>query len=251
MRELASGALRWALVAAALIAVLVLAVPAALEALSSTVATEPGAFEEADPPSAELPSAELPSTGQPPVPGTSAVADGSAFPLADAHVSAGTVQASVAPSLQLGPGAGDAIVLAFSLIPGPAACIQAVRVDVTVQAATSPQELALFPSGMADLAGLVEGTAVTGPPTLQVAGRSPVLTDGTPTRLSWDATELYQQWVTGVVDGQTVPAGAPFSVALAAPLGDADPDRLVTVGAAEGSVEEAPQLAWFGVPGCG
>ncbi len=249
MSERVRGAARWLLVGAALVAVLMLAVPAALEALSATVATEPGAFAEADPPSTELATAppSSPAAQEP----AAADADGSVFPAADVAVSGGVVQSAAAASLQLGPGTGDAILLQFPLVGVEPACLAAVRLDVSLQASASPQQLALFPSGLTELGVLADGTPLPAPSLLPVAGRTPVDVDGTPQRLSWDATELYRQWVSGSVDGQPVPPGAPFTIALAAPLGDADPARLVTLGALEGPVAQAPQLAWFRTPGCG
>lgn len=220
---------RWALAAIGFALVVALTIPAAFNALLSSV-------EFHDP-------EELAKAG--PVPEQFAggpVSDGSAPAIADFVARGGKVAESRTPQLVLTPERGSAVVLAFPQIPGKSTCIGNVWIEMTVLQA-NPIELGSFGASAYNAGTLVDGAPM--PPELLV-GKEPSWKAflAAPGRVRWDVTSAYRDFLT---NGKA-PASAPFVAAISATKLE-QPDAVVRFVASEAR-GDAPALIWSGVPGC-
>lgn len=229
------SALRWLVVLAACGVVVVLAVPAALDALGSSIRINEGDSEgdaaepESDPP-ADTPAPERP---------TGPVTDGRAVATADFAVSEGVVRDSDSPRLSATGRSGEGIVVAFELIDGDPACVESLELAADLVEAT-PTDIPVYASAVTDPAQLADGDDV-GELTLDDEVRARAITDGTPGRLAWDLTGLYAAWTDGLT-----PPGTPLVLVLRPQTEDA---RIV-VGSVDADDSAGPRLSWTGQEGC-
>lgn len=223
-------AVRW-LVALGLCALLVvLAVPAAINALRSSVEIEEPEPRAADPGDALEPSDP-----------TGPVGDGGAAADTDLAVHDGTVRQGDAARIEVTGNAADSgIVASFDLVDGDPSCVASLELAVDVVEAT-PGELAVYPSGVTDTDELADGETVEGL-TLDESPRALALSDGRPGRLVWDLTELYQQWTQDLT-----PPGTDLAVVIR----PRQESQRVRVASVESEESAGPRLAWTGEQGCG
>jgi len=172
-------------------------------------------------------------------------------PLADFFLAADSVQDRSGETLVLGPAGTDAVILDFALIPGTPSCVASAEVSLAVESADTTTELGLYPSGLFNANDLSEGSPLPGPARLVEQPAALQLTDGSPGRLRWDVTDLYQQWASGqeFSGGEGAPVGSDFVVAIAGTAG-ANPARRVEFTSSDAG-SDGPMLTWTGRPGCG
>lgn len=221
---------RWLVVLALAALIVVITVPMAFNAILHSV--EFGGELEAGDDDDET---QDPGVGEVPA---GPVEDGTATAQADFAVRDGTVRQSTAEQLSLEDD-GDAIVLAFPLIDGNPECVATAQLQVEVLDA-QPTELHVYASDVANPAEVEDGDEV-GDPRRDDERRSTAVSDGSSGRLVWDVTELYQAWALG----DLAPPGSRLTVVIRPP----EPVS-IRMAAAEGDDDEAPTLAWEGVPDC-
>jgi hypothetical protein len=221
---------RWPLALFGLVLVVAVTVPAAIHALSSSV-------ELRDPRQARVEAKPAPDqlAGGP-------VSDGSAPPVADFVARRRVVAESGASELVLTDEQGNAVVLAFPVIPGNPTCVGNVWIEMTVLQAT-PTELGSFRASAYNADHLADGAPL---PAVLLVDKEPSWKAFTAAsgRLRWDVTSAYRDFLTS---GQA-PAGAPFVAAISVTRSD-QPGGGVRFAASESGVN-APALIWNGVPGC-
>lgn len=224
--------LRWPLAILLMVLVVWFTIPQLLDALAGTVEISP------DVP-ASSPGAAAPAAGAEPV------EDGAARAVADVSVVDGTVALPDDETLVLGEEPRDTVLVAFPLIPGDAACVARVLLELTVLQA-SPAELGVWPSTVTDIDELTPGERA--PRELLVGSRPAgrALTDGSPGRLRWDVTAAYSQWVSD----DLAPQGTPLVLGIRA-TDIASDDPGVVFAALESGAAGAPTLTWTGEEGCG
>lgn len=232
--------LRWVVAFGACALVVVVGVPMAINAVTSSIVVGGDAddVEEADGSSAEegAPASdeEPPAGGVP----TGPVTDGEAEPDADLGVRDGTVQQASARALSLTDDS-DVLVLLFPLIEGDPGCVASAALELSLLEADRT-EVAVYAGDVEE--GVDDGDEV-GDPRRDDTVHALALTDGTPGRLRWDVTDLYRSWASG----QLASPGAPFAVVVAVHGAPAD----VTFASSESDEADAPALVWAGEPGCG
>ena len=179
------------------------------------------------------------------------VEDGEAEAVADLALDAGAAEDFDAGTLTIGGDPDDAVVLQFDLIAGDPECIDTAQLEISVQEAQPASELALFPAGVTDLAALEEGERVEDA-VLDPAPSVLAYTDGSPGRLRFDVTGLYQDWALGepFANGETAEIGEPFTVVIRPSANATVPGRSIDFTSADSSSDE-PALTWVGVDGCG
>jgi hypothetical protein len=178
------------------------------------------------------------------------VTDGAVAPVVDVSVAGGTATGLTAPTLAIGPGPGDAALLAFDLVQGSPDCLATLNLEMSVLSATGPTELGAYPSGVFEATALADAGPVQGELVLDRTAPPVQLTDGTPGRLRWDVLDVYRTWASGqpFASGATVPEGTRFTVAVRA-TDEGAIGREVVFDASESP--SGPTLVFTGVPGCG
>jgi hypothetical protein len=235
------GALRWVAAVAAMVVAVAILVPMSIDAISSMVAFEDQGsplFDDADD---DEPLAPLPDD----VDVTGPVEDGHAPPLVDFVAHEGMVQQAADPHVTIGDDDGDLILLAFDLIEGDPVCLEHVELHLSVREATTRVHLLIFPADLPGIEELENGDEL---PEEILATGHPVavaVTDGTPGRLVWDLTNVYQSWILGEID---VARLTPFVIAI-------QPDQpegalQAQFASSAGEETDPPLLAWRGLPDC-
>lgn len=224
--------MRWVIALALGAVLVVLAVPAAIDALRSSVQ-----INEQDGDAAQADGSASSQRSDP----TGPVRDGAAAAETDLAVRGGTVGQSDAARLELtGDVADSGIVAGFDLVDGDPACVSSLELAVDVVEA-SPGELDVLASGITDVGELADGETVE-QLTLGDEPRAVALSDGTPGRLSWDLTELYGRWTQDLT-----PPGTDLAVVIR-PRREG---QRVHVASVESDDSAGPRLAWTGKEGCG
>ena len=234
--------LRWPIAVFALGALVLWTIPRALEAIAESVEFNTGTGDDAT----ETPAPPTIASTEPEVitaPPTGPVEDGSANPLADFVARDGVVADASGEVLELTDDPEDALVLAYDRIEGDPSCVAGMTLEIEVIDGTTTElgayaSAALDAPELQDFATLPDPLVVTEIPAL-------ALTNGTPGRLMWDLTALYQEWSAAGL----APPDAPFVVAVRA-TSPVEEGGGVEFAALE-SGDEAPTLTWTGVPGCG
>lgn len=227
--------LRWLVALVVALLVVVITVPLALDAVLGSLHF---GDEEVDPEAGETADgAGNSEDGDGQVP-SGPVEDGSASAEADFVVRAGTVAQESAAELSLAE-EDDTAVLAFPLIDGDPECVEVAELQVQLLEADAT-ELHVYASDIANPRDLDDGEEVSDPRRDEEI-RSVAVTDGSPGRLLWDVTGLYQDWARG----DLAPLGSRLTLVIALPEATS-----VVLGASE-SDDEAPALAWEGVADCG
>lgn len=224
--------MRWVIALGLGALLVVLAVPAAIDALRSSVQ-----IHEQDGDAAQADGSATSDQADP----TGPVRNGAAAAKTDFAVRGGTVGQSDAARLELvGAAADSGIVAGFDLVDGDPACVSSLELAIDVVEA-SPGELDVFASGISDVDELADGDTVE-QLTLGDEPRSVAVSDGTPGRMSWDLTELYGRWTQDLT-----PPGTDLAVVIR-PRRDG---QRVHVASVESDDSAGPRLAWTGEEGCG
>jgi hypothetical protein len=224
------GWVRWPLVALGFVLIVAVTAPAALHAMSTSV---------------ELRDPQQHRGKAEPVPALLAggpVLDGSAPAIVDFVARDGKVAESGTPELTLTSERGNAIVLAFPMIPGKSTCIGNVWIEMTALQAT-PTELGSFGASAYHVRDLADGAPL---PADLVMDKEPSwrVSSNAPGRLRWDVTNAYREFLTS---GRAL-TGASFVAAIEATSSDR-PGGGIRFAASESHVN-TPTLIWSGVPGC-
>lgn len=183
---------------------------------------------------------------------TGPVQGGTATPLVDLTAGSGGIDPPDSNDLLLGPDPGETVLLSFPLIPGSPDCVETARLQLFVRPETVGEgELRAFPSALFDLGVLAAGTPLPADPVLDAEVSVPAFTDGSSGGLQWDVTSLYKDWSGAVAlsNGQVVPPGTPFTVAIR-PSVEEQANRRIVFAASEAGAQ-APTLTWNGLAGCG
>lgn len=221
-------ALRWLIAVGLCVLLVLLAVPAAMDAIRSSVEVE------------DQQHAEGTETQQPSAP-SGPVRDGGAAAKADIAVRGGTVRQSDAARLTVSGDAADSgLVAAFDLIEGAPGCVASLEFAVDA-AEASPGELGVYPAAISDVDSLADGDTVERVVRSEDA-HAVTVSDGTPGRLSWDLTDLYAQWTEDLT-----PPGTDLAVVVR----PQDGDQELRVRSVESEDSAGPRLHWTGEEGCG
>lgn len=221
-------ALRWLIALGLCVLLVLVAVPAAFDAIRSSVEIQDQERQ------AEGPDGPRPSSPSGPV------RDGGAAAKADFAVRGGTVRDGDAARLTVSGNAADSgLVAGFDLIDGSPACVASVELAVDVVEASSG-ELAVYPAAITDTEAVADGDTVE-EVVLSEDPRAVAVSDGTPGRLSWDVSDLYTQWT-----GQLTPPGTDLAVVIRPRGGDQE----LRVASVESDDSAGPRLGWTGEDDC-
>lgn len=225
---------RWLVALGACLLVVVVSVPLAVDAVTSSIViggeADDAAEEDGDDGGGEQPA------GPAPGPPTGPVTAGEAPAELDVVVVDGTVSQADTQELVLDAEGAMALV-AFPRIEGDPACVALAELELALTA-SDPTELAVY---AATLPAELEDGVEVGDPRTDAEVRALAVTDGTPGRLLWGVTDLYRAW--GAGEFGTV--GSTFAVVVAPPTGN----PAVSLGASES--DDGPSLSWQGEEGCG
>lgn len=221
-------ALRWLIALGLCVVLVLLAVPAAIEAIRSSVEIEDQERQ------AEDAGASQPS-GQ-----SGPVRDGGSAARTDFAVRDGTVRQTDATRLTVNGNAPDSgLVAGFDLVDGTPSCVASLELAVDVVEA-SPGELGVYAAAITDADDLSDGDTVE---QLVRGGEAHALalSDGTAGRLSWDLTDLYARWTQDLT-----PPGTDLAVVIR----PQEADQRARVASVESDDSAGPRLAWTGEEGC-
>lgn len=221
-------ALRWLIALGLCVLLVLIAVPAAFDAIRSSVEIED---QERQAESADVPQPSSPS---------GPVRDGGAAAKTDFAVHGGIVRESDAARLTVnGNAAGSGLVAGFDLIDGTPACVASLEFAVDVVEASSG-ELGVYPAAISDVEAVAEGDTVE-PVVRSEQPHATAVSDGAPGRVSWDLTDLYAQWTQ-----ELTPPGTDLAVVIRPQGGDQE----LRVASVESEDSAGPRLAWTGEDGC-
>lgn len=232
MRPETWRSMRWLVVLAVSALLVVLIIPMAFDAITSSVQfgedgaeADDGEGAEGDGGDGEVPSGP--------------VEDGSAVADADFTVRDGIVRQAASPELSTAE-AGDALVFAFPLVDGDPGCVESAHLHLEMLEGEAT-ELHVYASDIANPGDQEDGEEV-GDPRRDDEVWSTAVSEGNPRRLLWDITDLYRDWAMG----ELAPAGSRLTVVVAPPQAAA-----VLVASSERDATQAPTMTWQGEPDCG
>lgn len=221
-------ALRWLIALGLCVLLVLVAVPAAFDAIRSSIEIRD---QERQAEGADTPQPSSPS---------GPVRDGGAAAKTDFAVRGGTVRQSEATRLTVsGPAPDGGLVAGFDLIEGAPACVASLELAVDVVEASSG-ELGVHAAAISDVEALTDGDAVE-QVALSEETYAVAVSDGTPGRLSWDVTDLYAQWTRGLTPPETP---------LAVVVRPQEEGQDVRVASTESDDSAGPRLRWTGEEGC-
>jgi hypothetical protein len=226
-------ALRWLGALAAMLLVVAITLPRAVEAILGAVQIDDaGTVPIVVPDEDELDDALAP---------VEPVDDGAAEPVHDFSGRDAEVRQAAEPFVAIGGVEGDATYFVFDPIPGSAGCVAEARLEITLLEAT-PTMLSVHPADVPGAATVEDGDDLPENPFLTPDPQAIAQTDGSPGRLMWDVTSLYRRWGEGEFGDHDR-----FVVAVRPPQYD-DPDLRVQFASVESA--EPAVLTWTGLPDC-
>lgn len=221
--------LRWLVALAVSALLIVIIIPLAFNAITSSVEFGGEDAEEGDEGEEEN-VGELPS---------GPVEDGAAIAVTDFAVRGEVVRQTADPQLAAAE-AGDAIVIAFPLVDGDPECVESAHLHAQLLEGGATK-LQVYASDITDPEALEDGQEV-GDPRRDEKVWWTAVTDGSPGGLLWNITDLYKAWASG----ELAPAGTQLVVVVATSEGVP-----VVLASSEREAQQAPTLSWRGVPDCG
>lgn len=226
--------LRWTIALAVLGALVLYALPRALDALKSSVSLggDLGIVGGDD----ETPTDDTTAIEDAPV------GDGQAGPVADFALTGTVATGLTAAEVTLANGPGNGFVVVFDRIPADLACLDSIALELTITQA-DPTELTASPIAV-DPSGVVEGQPAPLRPVAGDGALALAATDGTPGRLSFDVLGVYRALISSIGSQDKV---AVLIAPSAVPEGEEVQLLLLTV---ESGPEGGPALKWTGSESC-
>jgi hypothetical protein len=236
--------LRWPLALLGLLAIVQYALPRLPEAVAGMVEFDPSGSilaptseSESDLP---IPEAEIAAATL--QPGSGAVADGTAQPIADFAV-ADTVADIDVEAMELSEAPGDAVVIAFDLPAGDPSCMASMTLSLTVADAAGATEVGVWPGTIAEPVEVVDDQLVEGDLRATPTPMATVLVEQAGP-IQVDVLGGFQQYFS-----LDLPAEQPFVLVLQATT-PVEPGGGVAFASANAQDETVPTLSWTGTPGC-
>lgn len=219
-------ALRWLIALGLCVLLVLIAVPAAFDAIRSSVEIRD---QERQAEGADTPSGR-----------SGPVRDGGAAAKTDFAVRGATVRDSDATRLTVtGPSSDSGLVAGFDLIEGAPGCVASLELAVDVVEASSG-ELGVHAAAINDVEALTDGDTVE-QVALSEEAHAVAVSDGTPGRLSWDLTDLYARWTEDL---------APPETPLVVVIRPQQEGQEIRVASTESDDSAGPRLRWTGEEGC-
>jgi hypothetical protein len=234
MDDTMKGVLRWVVAAVAMLLIVFITIPLAIDAVTSSVRIG----DDTDATAGD-------GTGVDDGDGLVPVDTAAASATADLSVRNGAVRQATESFVAIGGAPNDAIILAFEQFSGSPECINIVNILFTPLQVTPPTELIVSASTVTNASELADGDTLPDPPYVEEGPQPSVTVEEAGEEHRVNVTELYQAWVTGEL---TDDPDAAFTVILRPP--DTLADRRIQVASIDGD-ERGPRLSWSGIDGCG
>lgn len=231
--EWAISIVRWTLAVVGLVLLVNFTVPRAWEELRTAVGFEAGIDDEDDLPEADAADTE-----------PAAIDEGQIVAQSDIATRNGTVTGRAEPTLTLGPGAAEQMLVGFEAVPADTACLTEVLLEALLLDASGDTEVHVRPATLIDITALENGQALPmdaliegGPPAVAIAA------GGSSGWLRWNVTDTYTLAARS--------AGPESLVVLSiAPPEDAEGGANVAFATTDNPDDFSARLTWAAVAGC-